>query len=137
VINNTIKVLILDDDKTMQRVVSAFLTRYFKEKNLKITIEICESSIDCVFELHDHGNRFDIILLDYLLPTVDGVAVFTSVLYSHPNLVNRIIFVTSSPDELHADLPDSDITILTKPFEYEGFCNRVSTILSKRMPAGN
>jgi len=128
----TVKSLILDDDKTIQRVLSAFLHRYFEERKIKNTVEVCENSLDCVFKLHDNGEAFDIIFLDFLLPSVDGVGVFTSVLYSHPNLVKRIIFVTGSPDDLHSDLPDNDITILTKPFEYEDFCNKITTILNNK-----
>ncbi len=36
-----------------------------------------------------------------------------------PELLDQIIFITASPNELHLKLPNQDLRVLSKPFHYQ------------------
>ncbi|MCJ7562658.1 MAG: response regulator, partial [Thermoplasmata archaeon] len=61
----TIKVLYIDDEKTMADVMKALL-----EKNEDISVEISLAADEALSRIRDDG--FDVIVANYQMPKMDG-----------------------------------------------------------------
>ena len=60
------KILIVDDNKLNIKVATRLLTPY------KVEIDTCESGITCLDKIKQ-GNKYDLILLDDMMPKLSGV----------------------------------------------------------------
>jgi len=132
--DNLINVLVIDDDETIQRVMSSYLKKYFNDLNLLHYIEVCDDAMGCLFSLNDHGSRYDIIFLDYHMPGVDGIGIYNSIHMTQPQLKTHLIFLTSTVDDLKSqmnaeDIDTENLSFLSKPFDYDTFQEHVSGIL--------
>jgi CheY-like chemotaxis protein len=74
------KVLVVDDVETNLYVMEAMLEIF------ELTVELCESGEEAIEKIK-HGNVYDVIFLDHMMPSMDGIEV-TKILrdmgYDHP-----------------------------------------------------
>ena len=129
---NTIKILTIDDEETVQGIITAFLNRFLGEKNIPYEIKSFHDPVQGLFELSAHGEQYRAILLDVRLPRLTGDEIFNSLLHVNPELVNRVIFITAYPDDLIQRFPDMELNILSKPFRYRDFCEKIVTVLKRK-----
>jgi len=127
-------VLLIDDDVLTHDVVGAFLRRYAQEKQIEVSIKALHDSIQGVLELNDNGSQYDVILLDIRLPKLGGDEIYKSMSMKMPELLDRIIVITSSPYSLHEKLPNQDLRVLGKPFRYDMFEFQISDTYSPENP---
>jgi len=128
----TIKVLTIDDEDTVQSIITAFLNRFLGEKNIPHEIRSFNDPVQGLFDLSTHGEQYQVILLDVRLPRLTGDEIFNSLLHVNPELVNRVVFITAYPDDLIRRFPDMELNILTKPFRYRDFCEKIVAVLKKK-----
>ena len=128
----TIKVLTIDDEDTVQSIITAFLNRFLGEKNIPHEIRSFNDPVQGLFDLSTHGEQYQVILLDVRLPRLSGDEIFNSLLHVNPELVNRVVFITAYPDDLIRRFPDMELNILTKPFRYRDFCEKIVAVLKKK-----
>lgn len=128
-------VLLIDDDPLMHQVIDIFLRRYEQEHDTAITSKALHDPVQGLLELSGNADLYDIILLDLKLPRVSGDEIYRSIAMKTPQLMERIIFITASPDKLHGKLPNRDLRVLGKPFRYELFAFHVNDICQAG-PAG-
>jgi len=114
-------VLLIDDDTLIHQVVSVFLERYGKEHDIEMVIKAVHDPVQGLLELSGNGDIYDLILLDLRLPKLSGDDIYRSIAKNAPHLMKAIVFITASPDKLHARLPNKDLRVLGKPFRYEVF----------------
>jgi CheY-like chemotaxis protein len=92
-IRSKLKILVADDNIINQRVIQTIF------KHLGYEIDIAQNGRD-VLEMH-RENHYDIILMDLLMPEVDGFAACHSIRKSHDNV--PIIAMTASDDSAKKD----------------------------------
>lgn len=108
------RVLIIDDDEALTEIMRAAL---IAENDVAIT-----SSARDALDWLKHGNRFDIVLCDVMMPSMDGLAFHAAVRASVPEMASRIVFITAGPPQ--REMRDALLSLpnlcLNKPVELEG-----------------
>lgn len=123
------KVLIIDDEDSVQSILTAFLNRYVSEKNKEIAITSMSDPVQSLFELTTHGDQYQLILLDVRIPKLSGDEIYSSLEQVNPDLLNRILFVTGYPEDLHDRFPEKRFNILQKPFRYNTFSEKLDEVI--------
>jgi CheY-like chemotaxis protein len=113
------RVLIVDDDDGIQTLMKALLRR--REV-------IVDSASDGDAALRKMGERnYDSIVLDLMLPKVNGFEVVKELKSRSPELLKRTIVVTAVSNHALADFEDSELVrrVLRKPFDINEFIDEV------------
>ncbi len=122
-------VLLIDDEKTMHEITSAFLRRYAKEHDLPVNITCTADPVRGLFEATAHGDQFDLILLDIRMPKLTGDEIYNSLIQIKPELLDRVLFVTGYRQDIKGRFSDQPLRILDKPFRYAQLSEAISAIL--------
>jgi len=123
------KALIIDDEDSVQGILSAFLNRYVAEKGIEGEIVSMGDPVQSLFELTARGNEYQIILLDVRIPRLSGDEIYSSLEQVNPDVVKNIIFVTGYPEDLYERFPDKEFNVLQKPFRYSKFAEKLDELL--------
>jgi len=123
------KVLIIEDEATVQSILSAFLQRYLGETGEKGDIRTLTDPVQGLFDLTTNGAQYDAILLDIRMPRLTGDEIYNSLAHVNPDLLERVIFVTGFPEDLRSRWPDKELNVLEKPFRYQAFREQIAPIL--------
>jgi len=124
------KVLLIDDDVLTHDIIRGFLRRFAQELQIDIDIKALHDSVQGVLELSENASQYDVILLDIRLPKLGGDEIYKIMSIKMPELLDRIIIITGSPNQLYEKLPDQDLRVLGKPFRYDMFEFQMSDIFS-------
>ena len=105
----TAHILVADDDSAIRVLVARVLRR----AGYNITEAV--DGQDAIEQL-DHA-KFDAVVLDVMMPRVDGFGVVTHLVETQPDMVEKTVIVTAFPrtamkHELHAIC-----NVLSKPFD--------------------
>lgn len=65
----------------------------------------------------DGGQRFDAIVLDLMMPRVDGFGVVEHLIATDPQVVEKVVVTTAFPKAAAKERLHHLCTIVTKPFE--------------------
>ncbi len=128
----TIHALIIDDEQSVQNILSSFLKQYAGTKSWPIEIHNLRNPIEGLFELTTAGERYQIILLDVRLPKMGGDEIYHAIEQVHPAILNRILFVTGYPEDLLARFPEHSLKILQKPFRYHHLATALDDIMASQ-----
>jgi len=123
------KVLIIDDEDSVQGILSAFLNRYSSDKGIESDIVCMSDPVESLFEITTHGEDYRLILLDVRIPRLSGDEIYGSIEQVNPDVVNNILFVTGYPEDLHERFPDKALNILQKPFRYKRFAETLDQLI--------
>jgi len=127
--SDVVRVLVVDDEDTVQSILNAFVNRYLDEKGYERSIKTLSDPVQGLFELTTQGDQYQLILLDVRLPKLTGDEIYSSLIHVNPNLLERVLFVTGYADDLTDRFPDKDLNILQKPFRYENLAEQMDKIL--------
>lgn len=125
-----IKALIIDDEDSVQSILTAFLNRYVTEKGMQSDISSMSDPVQSLFELTTHGEQYQLILLDVRIPKLSGDEIYSSLEQVNPDILSRILFVTGYPEDLHDQFPDKTFNILQKPFRYNSFSEKLDELFA-------
>ncbi len=125
----TIKVLVVDDEATVQSILAAFLNRYIAARGEQAEIKTLSDPVQGLFELTTNGDQYQLILLDVRIPKLSGDEIYNSLEHVNPEILDRVIFVTGYPEDLHDRFPGKEFNILQKPFRYDTFAERLDQVL--------
>lgn len=128
--SDVVRVLVVDDEDTVQSILNAFVNRYLDEKGHERSIKSLSDPVQGLFELTTQGEQYQLILLDVRLPKLTGDEIYSSLIHVNPNLLERVLFVTGYADDLTDRFPDKDLNILQKPFRYENLAEQMDKILN-------
>ena len=115
------RVLLLDDDAAIQRLVSALLRR------AGFRVDTVSRGSKAIEALKD--GAYDAILLDLMMPTEGGVTVVKHLRDKNPALLRRVLLLTATPESVLKNLERDVAGVVRKPFtrdELIGAVTRVS-----------
>jgi len=125
-------VLAVDNDMTVQSIISSFFSRYALEKSFEITIKSVTDPVQAMFELSAKSYSYDLITLDVRMPRLTGDDIYATLLQTCPHLLDRILFATGFGDDLNERFPGHNFNIINKPFRYSSFKTSVEAIIEQR-----
>ena len=124
------RILVTDDNRTNRIILEGLLSKLGAEV---VTTEGAETALQAIEKAETSGRPFDLAILDYQMPLVDGL-MLARTLRSDPRLAAlRLMMLTSStPPGLAAEAKDADIeSVLTKPPRREVLINTVASLLDR------
>jgi len=124
------KILIIDDEDSVQSILAAFLNRYLAEHAIEGEVATMGDPIQSLFELTTHGQEYQLVLLDVRIPRLSGDEIYSSIEQVNPDVVKHIMFVTGYPEDLYERFPERKLNILQKPFRYHSFAEKLDAIFS-------
>lgn len=105
------RILLLDDDSAMQRLVSTLLRR------AGYRVDVVSSGSQAIEHL---GRRdYAALLLDVMTPTEGGLTVIRHLKEANPALLARVLLVTGSPDSILRGVTGDVHGVVHKPFRAE------------------
>ena len=119
------KVLLIEDNRAIAKNIKNYLTLD------NWVVEVVFDGMVWLQKIRD--NRYDIVILDYMLPGMDGVSIISEV---RKNSSVPIIMITALDDRNHilVGLESGTDDYLIKPFDLKELEIRMSNILKRTLP---
>lgn len=119
------KILLLDDDLRLRDL----LERYLGEQGMTVRAVADGRALDSALE----RDRFDVLVLDWMLPGEDGLSVCRRLQTTHPEL--PIVMLTAKADEIDriVGLEMGADDYLPKPFNPRELVARIKAVLRRRV----
>jgi CheY-like chemotaxis protein len=102
------RILVLDDDLAMQRLVSMLLRR------AGYRVDVVSEGSQAIERIRQHD--YAALLLDVMTPTEGGLTVIRHLKEKNPAMLDRVLLVTGSPDSLLKSFAGDVHGIVHKPF---------------------
>ncbi len=108
------RVLVVDDDALLRDLVVRAVRR-----DRFCQVHVVSNGQEALEEVRTHV--YDLILCDLRMPMMDGPAFYRQLRAEHPELVDRVVFMTAHAkmDEYAAFVQDVGAPLLIKPFPRE------------------
>lgn len=90
-----LRIAVCDDDRKVIDDISDMLRRFFAERGIKPVLTVFQRGFDLA-EATERGARFDIILLDVIMPGINGIETAEEIRQYDEDV--KIIFLTSSAE---------------------------------------
>jgi len=117
-------VLIVEDDASIRRLVRTVLVRQGYK------VEIASDGLEALAKLR--VAEYDVIVLDLMMPNLDGFSFMTALARNTPERLKRVIITSAaSPAIINERLNGIDFDLLPKPFDIEELIARVN-VCAKR-----
>lgn len=125
--NNQTKILLVDDDLRLRDL----LERYLAEQGMNVRTVADGRAMDSALE----RERFDVLVLDWMLPGEDGLSICRRLQVSHAEL--PIVMLTAKGDEIDriVGLEMGADDYLPKPFNPRELMARIKAVLRRRVAA--
>jgi len=130
--NNSLKcgVLVVEDDPAIRRLVRMVLERDGH------CVEIASDGVEAVLKLG--LVDFDVIILDLMMPNLDGFAFIDTLAANTPERLQRIIVTSAaSPTLIRERLKGRPFDVLPKPFDIHDLSQRVRDCMSTTVPVSS
>lgn len=122
------RVLVVDDDATLAEVVGGYLSRAGHEV---VCVADGRRALDHVADHAAHGTPPELIVLDLMLPGINGLEVCRRVRAEHPAVLVIILTALGEEDDRIAGLETGADDYLTKPFSPRELVLRVDSLLRR------
>jgi DNA-binding NtrC family response regulator len=119
------RLLVLDDDPSIQRLVAMILRR----EGYRVDV-VSEASQ--AIELLKKGDAYGALLLDIMTPTEGGMTVIKHLRTANAALLRRVILVTGSPDSVLKTIGKDVAAIIRKPFETAELKETVARVVATK-----
>lgn len=108
-------VLVIEDDRALCRLFELILKRN------GLTAEVVQRGDDGAAAIERNGDGYDAILLDMMLPGMNGAEILSRVRAKQPHLLDRILVISAAPTlVLQAVENDSHVRgVFRKPFDLD------------------
>ena len=118
------RVLIVDDEDSIRVLVARMLRRVGYD-----TVEARDGQH--AIEQLDHA-KFDALVLDLMMPRVDGFGVIDHLIETQPQMMEKTIVMTAFPETAARERLQHLCSIVSKPFEMEELLTLVRNCASRR-----
>lgn len=123
-----IYIAICDDSKQERQILAALFKRYQELHATPLQIHIFQNGFS-LLDAIDQGKRFDITILDILMPGENGIEIARNIRASGTD--TEIIFLTSSPEYAVDSYEVKAQNYLLKPVTEEKFFASIDSILAE------
>ena len=103
------RVLLLDDDPAMQRLIASLLGR------AGYRVDVVSEGSPAIEKIR--STDYGALLLDLMTPTEGGMTVIRHLKKENPQLLRRVVLVTASPESLLRTVAPDVAAVVQKPFE--------------------
>jgi DNA-binding response OmpR family regulator len=111
-------VLIVEDDASIRRLVRTVLLRQ------GYNVDIAADGLEAISKLG--VTDFDVIILDLMMPNLDGFSFMTAMARDTPERLKRVIITSAaSPAVINERLKGIPFDLLPKPFDIHELLSRV------------
>ena len=124
----TKKIMIVDDDEDIRFAIERAVEFYNSDYEV-----ISANGGEQCFQLLEAGEKPDLILLDLMMPGMDGFSVFDKLkARQSPYSSIPIVFLTAKKDKDSVDVGELfGEDYIEKPFEFDDLIKRVEKVLNK------
>jgi len=124
VIHGSGTILIVDDEDIIRTTASLFL------ENLGYTVILAKNGQEGVETYRNHQNEIDLVILDMIMPVMDGKEAFDRMTTINPEV--KVIISSGYAKEMHLlqKLPKKPIDFLSKPFNHFELSKLIAEILA-------
>ena len=119
------RILLVEDDKSLSKVVTALL------KKNNYTVENAFDGREAI-SLLSSDDFYDAVILDFMLPFVDGLTVLKTIRQNKNDIPVLILSAKSEIDDKCAGLDSGANDYLTKPFDSKELLARLRVLLRKK-----
>ena len=126
-IMDKIRVLMIDDNVNL----TVMIKEYFKNHSKIEVVDCCYDGVEGVRYIKENEDKYDVILLDLIMPKKDGIGVLEDL--KKENITKNIIVETSynSPDVIRRVSEYGVNYYILKPFELSDLERRILDIFKK------
>lgn len=126
-------VLVIEDDKALCRLLELILKRD------GLSAEVVQRGDDGAKAIERDGDGYDAILLDMMLPGMDGAEILSRVRKSTPHLLERILVISAAPNHvLQAVERDGSVkAVFRKPFDLDSVMTKLRECVRDRAAASH
>jgi two-component system response regulator ResD len=124
-------VLVVEDDPTVAEVVTSYLERVGHR-----TRAISDGLVAARLLAEVPPGEIDLVILDLMLPGLDGIEICRRLRQSHPNLPVIMLTALGQEDDRIAGLEVGADDYVTKPFSPRELVLRVESVLRRGVPTG-
>jgi DNA-binding response OmpR family regulator len=118
-------ILIVEDDAPIRRLVRMVLER------IGYKVDVAADGVEAVLKMG--LVEFDVIILDLMMPNLDGFAFINTLAVSDPERLHRIIVTSAaSPTIIRERLEGRPFDFLMKPFAINELSRRVRACIDAR-----
>ncbi|HJQ35930.1 MAG TPA: response regulator [Thermoanaerobaculia bacterium] len=117
------RVLVLDDDLTIQRVIAKLLQRE------GFRVDVASTGRQAIEKIA--RVEYDVLLLDLMMPTEGGMTVIRHLSENNAPLLDRVILVTASPESVLRTASKEIAGVVKKPFDADELLATIRGILQK------
>jgi len=120
-------ILVVDDDESVQVLMRVLLTRK------GYGVEVASDGERALAELR--SSHYDVILLDLMMPCMNGFEVVRELKALSPEVLRRtIIFTAVSDSTLRTFDSDAVFRVIRKPFDVKTLLGTVEECLAQKLP---
>ena len=123
-----IKIAICDDQPDELAELAAIIKNYCKSRQKTISLD-CFQSSHALLDTVEGQNHFDILILDIILPEMDGIALAKALRTIDDE--STIIFLTTSPDYALKSYEVNAFQYLLKPLDRQKFYDILDKLLDR------
>jgi DNA-binding response OmpR family regulator len=118
--------LVVEDDQTVAEVVVSYLDRAGH-----LTRSIADGAVAATILTGEQGAAIDLVILDLMLPGLDGIEVCRQLRKVHPDLPVIMLTALGQEDDRIAGLEVGADDYITKPFSPRELVLRVESVLRR------
>jgi CheY-like chemotaxis protein len=119
------RILVIDDDLAIRVLLQAVL------KRMKFEVELAEDGAAGLEKLRGNG-RFDLILLDLMMPKINGYEFIDKVIKEYPSMrPHMIVFTAAGKRGVDKIPPNTICNSILKPFDLEKFIEMITDCLNQ------
>lgn len=110
-----LKIAIVDDDIGFQNQAKEYIVRYFQQETQQFSIQCYQDGVKFLSEFH---CNFDIVIIDIMMPHLNGIEVARKIRLQDKNVL--VMFITITPAFAIRGYEVAAVDYILKPLNYEG-----------------
>lgn len=118
--------LVVEDDAAIRRLVKMVLQRHGYE------VEVAADGLEAVLKLG--VCEYDVMILDLMMPNLDGFVLIETLAQNAPDQLRRIIVTSAaSPAVIRERMKGTPFDLLPKPFDIDTLIRMVRACIEQRV----
>ena len=119
------RILVIDDDLAIRVLLQAVL------KRMKFEVETAEDGVAGLEKLRN-DKKYDLILLDLMMPRLNGYEFIERVIESYPDRPHIVVFTAAGKRGVDKIPAASVCSSILKPFDLDKFIDIIADCLNRR-----